>query len=293
MTDWLNASKEECAELYRRVKRFIDERNLRSDRLLEEIYAGTSAVGSDDFNNLRKGSLGRKKVNLIGRWFEEHQPGVLTAQIPNVQPKPFEAPFLPKREATPIRWMPFLEKHALSGKVDVRLMVPRAELSAPPEKPLVERKPKPSPFGDIDAMPSVGPPDQWPASKTTVRLGEEFYFAFTPEIPGPILALQRNGYPWWEPLPISGHEAYLETAERFMVLPHDGDGNALPLLENDRAGPHDFVFVQAPMTLLSPTIEAVGGSWQVGASELDDLARRLDQAEGHWTIMRLRVMFRA
>lgn len=291
MTDWLNASKEECADLYRRVKRFIDERNMRSDRLLEEVYAGTSAVGSDDFNNLRKGSLSRKKVSLIGRWFEEHRPEVLTANIPNIQPKTVEAPFLTKREPPPIRWLPFVEKHAVSGKVNVRLIVPRAEPPPPPEKPPVE--PKPNPFGEHDPpAASVTVPDPFPLSRTTVQLGEEFYLAFIPEMTGPILALQRTGYPWWEPLPINGHDPYLEAAEAFSVLPHDGDGNALPLLEDDRAGPHDFVFLQAPMTLLGPTIEAVGGSWQIGASELDDLARRLDQAEDHWTLMRLRVMFR-
>ncbi|CAN0585898.1 unnamed protein product, partial [Ectocarpus sp. 12 AP-2014] len=176
-----------------------------------------------------------------------------------------------------VTWRQFLDDHALPDRVDVRLVNPRPEPPEPAQEPPKAPVAKPHPFlREADIRSAAAPPDRWPVSKTTVRLGEEFYFAFTPAIIGPILALQRTGYPWWEPLPINGHDTFLDTKKACEHLPQDDRGNGLPLVENDRAVRHDFVFLQAPMALLSPTIEAVGGSWQVGGMELDGLAQRLD-----------------
>lgn len=286
MTDWLNASKHECAKLHRQVRRFVDERNLRPDRLLNQIYAGTITVGKDDFNNLRKGSLSKKKVSLIARWFEKHHPEVLVASEPPTQSRPPSAPGeITASYPTPIkRWKSFIQQHGMFGKVDVQLIEPRPPISIPeePEKLL-------NPTRDAQAS-SIAPPDTNPLSDIAVRLNEAFHFRFTPEISGSLLALQQAGYPWWEPLPLHGDEAFLILDQPTLVLPQDQSGTPLPLLETERAGRHRFVFLLAPSSLIAPTFQEIGGNWQASTFSLDALAQRLAANEGQWQIMRLDVM---
>jgi hypothetical protein len=318
MFHWQDATKDQCRGFYAYVKRYVQDRALVWKQFLDDAYEEMSeakdgkrpSASDGDRHSFSKGELSRVKINLVWRWLEKHEPDYVTTIEANLG-LPFDGldaqgnpTSLPKRskpkpdepQRPRVTWRQFLDDHAIPHRVDVRLIKPRPE-PEPPD-PVQERPetsiPKPSPIiGEAGIQASVAPPDRWPLSKTTVRLGEEFYFAFTPVVSGSILALQRTGYPWWEPLPINGHDSFIDTDRSFDHLPHDDMGNGIPLVENERAAPHDFVFLKAPMTLLSPTIEAIGGAWQVESMALDYLARRLDQTEDHWTLMRLRVTFRA
>lgn len=296
MTDWLNASRKECADLHRRVKRFLDERNLRSDRLLEAVYAGTTTVGSDDFNNLRKGSLGRKKVNLIARWFEEHHPSVLAAPSLTTRPRSSEVSFPePGTLATEpprIRWNAFIQEHGVFGQVDVRLINPRSPIDVAEEP-----KPKVVPLPDGGAA-SVKPPDRNPLSETVLRLNEPFYFAFDPPVTGTCLAIQQAGYPWWEPLPLEGDESLLSLKQPTSILPCDSHGAPMPLMETETRGRHRFLFIFASEALLRPLIENMDRAWLHDGSlrfklehSLDDFADQLVSETGQWHILRLDVMF--
>lgn len=310
MFHWKDASKDQCKAFYGFVKRYVQDRAIVWMQFLDDAYEEMSDAKDEkrphasdgDRHSFSKGELSRIIINLVWRWLQKHEPDYVS-EIEASLRLPFdglEAPITglglmgekPRPKPPLVTWRRFLDDHAVPNRVDVRLMKPRPE----PEAPQLAKAPtadgSPTVWADAESQSSVAPPETWPLSETTVCLGEAFYFEFTPDVSGSVLAFQRTGYPWWEPLPINGQDAYIDDVGPISVVPHDDIGNALPLLESDRAGPHDFVFVQAPMALLSPTIEAVGGSWQVGASELDDLAKRLVQSQGQWTLMRLRVRFR-
>lgn len=238
MINWLYACEEMRAELYIVVKLFLDDRVLRWERVFSEIYGN---VGDEDLNNLRKGTLSRKKSNQIAKWFEQNHPEVLEPLWDNplftrAMERPIHSRFEPNE---PDAWDELLAKHSVREGVGV-VLADSSHTESAVEAVLVDTF-------VVAAMQNVvakvEPSGVRPKPKMQISLGVEFAFWFELPLKGYVLALQQDKGVW-SPLPIDGQKPYcrLGNSEQ-SKLPLSVDGAPGQLVELDEPGYRSFAFI--------------------------------------------------
>lgn len=211
--DWLTASKDERATLYRVTRVISGVTNQSVEAIMEKALGGELFTGADYLTNFRQGKIARAKAKLIYAWIAEHQIDTAHAIEPDMFPMP------------PLSiWERYLDEHAIRGK----LRLVRIDKSR----------------GIVQRADNIQPADQ------KLRLGEEFCFELESKTKGTAIAFQ--GYRGkWHPLPL-GESGEVSTAiiAGKQILPQNMDGQLIPLIEIEDTGLHRFVFVVAQKRIL-------------------------------------------
>jgi len=211
--DWLTASKDERATLYRVTRVISGVTNQSVEAIMEKALGGELFTGADYLTNFRQGKIARAKAKLIYAWIAEHHIDTAHAIEPDLFPMPALS-----------AWERYLDKHAIRGKLRlVRIDKFR---------------------GIVQRADSVQPADQ------RLQLGEEFCFELESKTKGTAIAFQ--GYRGkWHPLPL-GKNGELSTAiiVGTQILPQDTNDQPISLIEMEDTGLHHFVFVIAQKRIL-------------------------------------------
>lgn len=317
MVDWLTASREDRAALFRIVDRYIKERSGKWEDFLKVAYAGViNAPGSQDAGNFRKGTLARNRVHLIANWLKQMEPAIadiiesgpqfydrelnddFAALIVNQGPKFDKEPrdlFAMIRsqkglrnlsKAAPASWESFLEEKGQFGKIDVELLNGQSS-----DKPAASRDDHDTVHqGSSRIATSVAPPDRNPVSKIRPKIGEEFCFRLNREFSGMVLGFQSR-MPWWEPLPLHGGLMTAPLSPTQIYLPASDQNEPLPLIEQDQPGRRKFAFIVSRDPLLPEFVKLVGDQWKIEDTILDAFVQRLQASRHPYKVLRLDVHF--
>lgn len=142
--DWLKASKEERAGLYRVTRAVALASGQSIDVILDKAVGHTMLTGIDYQSNFRQGKIARPKAKLVYAWISKHH--IDTAHT--IAPEMFPMPVLNA-------WERYLDEYAIHGKF--RLV--RMDKSR----------------GIVQRAGSLQPANQ------TLRLGEDFCFELESE----------------------------------------------------------------------------------------------------------------
>ena len=211
--DWLNASKNERAALYRVTRAVARASDQSVERIMEQAIDRELAIGVDYLSNFRQGKIARAKAKLIYAWIAEHHIDTAHAIEPDMFPMP------------PLCiWERYLDEHAIRGK----LRLVRIDKSR----------------GIVQRADNIQPADQ------RLRLGEEFCFELESNTKGKAIAFQ--GYRGkWHPLPLGENgESSTDIIAGKQILPQNMDEQLIPLIEMEDTGLHRFVFVIAQKRIL-------------------------------------------
>ncbi|MBL1438229.1 MAG: hypothetical protein COB08_018770 [Rhodobacteraceae bacterium] len=214
--DWLNASKNERAALYRVTRAVARASDQSVERIMEQAIDRELAIGVDYLSNFRQGKIARAKAKLIHAWIAKHHIDIAHVIAPEIFPMPAMS-----------AWEQYLDEHAIHGK----LRVARFDKSMG----LVQRK------------------RNHPRPEETLKLGEEFCFHLDSGIRGYAVAFQEYEGKL-HPLPLGQNDGLattIEIGEQF--LPIDDNGRPERLSEAADLGHHRFVVIVAENVEILPT----------------------------------------
>ena len=239
--DWLTASTDVRAELYRACKRVVDGHYLGNwSKFYDAVFGPQFIFGQGYEDNFRKGLIARAKAAQLARWLSIHHTREAEQLAIALAALGEPAPLLV--------WQSLLHHHGITGQLTI---IPFASLGI------------------------VGLATKGQTAPVRVRLGEEFCLRLRSGLRGQAIAFQRVGGLWYMlPLADDRPEAVIDQDE--LILPRASlTGEPLPLSDAQDGGAITFALVIGAPDQLASLTSSIDMTPAVPPSDLDMLAEAL------------------
>ena len=204
--DWLNASEEERARLYRVAKAVMDITGLAPEAFYKAALNGRSVDPISTTGNFSRGKISRSNAAMIYGWIEANHLKVGLSVAPDLF-----------TQRVGDGWLGLLQARAQYGAL--RLL-------------------------RLSARGLVRPASEQPIEEQPVRLGEPFAFSLESNIDGTVFAFQEVAGLWHlMPLSFNPDAHLIPCGKGYQTFPARPDGSAIPLAETESDGLQSFVFI--------------------------------------------------
>lgn len=203
--DWLRATEEDRARLYRVAKAVMDMTGTDPQAFyLEAIGRSVDVISTN--GNFSRGKIARRHAAMIYSWIEANHFDIAL----RVAPEMF-------RRSARSGWQALLQERAQYDAVSIVRF---------------------SGFGVVQ------PASKFPIESRPIRLGEAFAFKLSSRQRGRIFAFQESRG-LWHLVPLGETDSsFVRTCQQSdQIFPSQDDGSPIPIVETESDGLHSFVFV--------------------------------------------------
>lgn len=252
--DWLTASADARAELYRACKRVVDGHYVGDwEKFFAFALEGRGAVSDGYVDNFRKGLISRSKAAQMARWLSVHhtrEAELLARNLAQLE------------RSEPLIWETLIRGHAIAGHLAI---VPFASLAI------------------------VGLASKAGHGLTRLRLGEEFCLRLRPTLCGHAIAFQKVGELWYA-LPLADDRPDTVIDDGELLLPRSSlTREPLPLSDAEDGGVITFIVIVAARRVAEVVMPHDGTVGAIPAKAMNAIAEEV-LSEGVFEIHRAEVL---